>query len=450
MPTVNSAKSGESPLRSRRTCFRCRDRRTECDGSQPCGLCKQKHDRCRYPISLRLTTNGKNESGITNTKASRNISSLPPPEYNGPRHHGGPRSVLEGSDQSRTSVQLASPGTTYASSDHGSTDGAYLTSATEDCLDFASALPTADASIPIGVTSSCMDAAQKEAAQATSDSPLPAIAHRARRRRDPTAALRDGSPKRPRLTVHAGFSEDSQRCPSERTADPVSATARWDVANSSKPESDIRASEICRMVRDLEEDANARASFAEELRQRAEAAEQGRDEWQRRALMVRGAYRKLCKLVAQRQRAFQKEFPSLGKKKLLSIGSEKLPSTCNLANDNHHSTDDETIVVDTQGEHCESSTGSTRTSWPKRPRKARELAQEIVDMESHLEERLKLVEERLKLAEERLKLAEERLNRMKSSGRDFCYVSKNIAVESAFNWSEDKPGDKSVDEPAGG
>ncbi len=197
------------------------------------------------------------------------------------------------------------------------------------------------------------------------------------------------------------------------------------------------------MVRDLEEDANARASCAEELRQRAEAAEQGRDEWQRRALMVRGAYRKLCTFVAQRQRAFQKEFPDLGKKKPQSIGSEKLPSTCNLANDNHHSTDEETIVVDTQGEDCESSTGSTGASWPKRPRKARELAQEIVDMESHLEERLKLVEERLKLAEERL-------NRMKSSGRDFCYVSKNIAVKSAFNWNEDKPGDKSVDEPAGG
>lgn len=262
--------SGESPLRSRRTCFRCRDRRTECDGSQPCGLCKQRHGGCRYPITLRLMTSGQNESGTTNTKASRNISTLPPPEYNGPRHHGGPhgerRSVLEGADQSRKSVQLASPGTTYASSDHGSTDGTYLISPTEDCPDLASALPTADASIPIGVTSSAMGATQKEVPQATSDSRSPATAQRAKRRRDSTAALGDGSPKRSRLTEHTGFSDGSQRCSSEQTADPGSATARWDVANSSKPESDLRASEICRMVRGLEEDAKATASFAEELR----------------------------------------------------------------------------------------------------------------------------------------------------------------------------------------
>lgn len=438
--------SGESLLRSRRTCLRCHDRRTECDGSQPCELCKQKHDRCRCSISLRLTTNGKNESGTPNTKASPNISSLPPREYSGPPGHGGPRSV-EGSDQRRTSTQLASPGTTYASSNHGSTHGAYLTSPTGDCLDFPSdedhsiqaTLPTADAPVLIGMTSLCTSIAQKEAAQATSD--FPSIAHRARRRRNPTAALSDGSPKRPRLTVPTRFSKDSQRCPSERTVDLVSATARWDVVNSSQPESGPRASEIWCLARELEADAQARASFAEELRHRAEAAERSREEWRRRALMVRGAYRKLCKLIAQGQRAFQKEFPDLGKKKLQSIESEKLPSTCN--NDSHHSTDDETIVVDTQGDHCHTSIDSTRASWTMTPRKAREIAQEIVDMESHLEERLKQVEERLKLAEERL-------NRIKSSGRDFCYVLKNIAVESTFNWNEETQGDKSADDPAGG
>ncbi|KIW36775.1 uncharacterized protein PV06_11061 [Exophiala oligosperma] len=92
---------------------------------------------------------------------------------------------------------------------------------------------------------------------------------------DPTAALRDGPSKRPRLTVHARFSDNSQRCSSEQTADPGSATARWDVANSSKPESDLRASEICRMVHDIEEDAKARVSFPEESRQRAEVFIQG-------------------------------------------------------------------------------------------------------------------------------------------------------------------------------
>lgn len=51
---------------------------------------------------------------------------------------------------------------------------------------------------------------------------------------------------------------------------------------------------------------------------------------------------------------------------------------------------------------------------------------------------------------ESLKLDEERLNRMKSLGRGLYYVSKNIAVESAFDWSEDQPGDKSEGEYADG
>lgn len=147
--------------------------------------------------------------------------------------------------------------------------------------------------------------------------------------------------------------------------------------------------------------------------------------------MVRAAYRKLCKLVAQQQRDF-KVFPDLGKKNPQSKEVEQLPNT----NDNDHSTNNETIVVDTQAEHCEGSTGPARARWPMRVRKARELAKEIVDMERHFQQRLKLVEERL--------------NRMKLSGREFCCLSNNIAVESASDWSEAKLGDKSVDEPAGG